>query len=96
LQFPSAFNAGLEAEVRKSLDFIPGFGNFAIVLNSSLIKSQVNFPEGTLSRDRPLGGQSPFIVNTGIFYQGKTNGLMVNLMYNIIGKRIVYSRPAVA
>lgn len=91
----SAYSAGLEAEVRKSLNFIPGLGNFAVVVNSSLIKSQVNFPEGTLSRDRPLEGQSPFIVNTGIFYQGKTNGLMVNLMYNIIGKRIVaVGRPS--
>jgi TonB-dependent receptor len=91
----SAYSAGLEAEVRKSLDFIPGFGNFAVVLNSSLIKSQVNFPESALARDRPLEGQSPFIVNTGIFYQGKSNGLMVNLMYNIIGKRIVaVGRPS--
>ena len=91
----SAYSTGIEAEIRKSLEFIHGMKNFTIVLNGSLIKSRVTFTEGVLSRNRPLEGQSPFIVNTGLFYQGDKNGLMVSLLYNIIGKRIVaVGRPS--
>ncbi|MBG0859374.1 MAG: TonB-dependent receptor [Bacteroidales bacterium] len=91
----SAYSAGIEAEARKSLEFIPGMENFSVVMNSSLVWSRVMFPDGALSRNRPLEGQSPYIVNTGLFYQGKTNGLMISMMYNIIGKRIIaVGRPS--
>jgi hypothetical protein len=36
-----------------------------------------------------MQGQSPYIVNLGIYYQDNDNGLMVSLLYNVIGKRIV-------
>ena len=48
-----------------------------------------------MSRNRSLEGQSPFIVNAGLYYQGKTNGMMISLLYNVIGKRIVaVGRPS--
>lgn len=91
----SAFSTGIEAELRKSLDFIPGLQYFTAVLNSSIIRSRVTFPDGSLSRNRPLEGQSPYIVNAGLFYQGKNNGTMISVLYNIIGKRIVaVGRPS--
>jgi hypothetical protein len=91
----SAYSIGIEAEARKSLDFIAGLENLTFVMNTSVIRSKVIFPEGALARSRPLEGQSPFIVNTGLFYQGKTNGLMISMMYNIIGKRIIaVGRPS--
>ncbi len=91
----SAYSMGIEAELRKSLDFIPGMKNFTAVLNSSVIRSRVTFPEGSLSRNRPLEGQSPYIVNAGLYYQGENNGMMVSLLYNVIGKRIVaVGRPS--
>lgn len=91
----SAYSAGFEAEARKSLDFINGFENFLLVINSSLIRSKVQFEEGKLARNRPLEGQSPFIVNTGLFYQNDNKGLMISLLYNVIGKRIVaVGRPS--
>lgn len=91
----SAYSTGIEAELRKSLEFIPWLENLTIVLNSSLIKSRVTFPDGSLSRNRSLEGQSPFIVNAGLYYQGKTNGMMISLLYNVIGKRIVaVGRPS--
>jgi hypothetical protein len=91
----SAVSTGIESELRKSLSFIPGMDNFTAVLNASLIRSHVTFPEGSLSRNRPLEGQSPYIVNAGLYYQGETNGLMVSLLYNVIGKRIVaVGRPS--
>jgi len=82
-----AYCFGIETEVRKSLDFIPALKKITFVLNASLIKSQVKFNENYLLRDRPLEGQSPFIVNAALFYQNE-KGLMVSLLYNVIGKRI--------
>ena len=91
----SAYSMGIEAELRKSLDFIPVMKNFTAVLNSSVIKSRVTFPDGSLSRDRPLEGQSPYIVNAGLYYQGEKNGTMISFLYNVIGKRIVaVGRPS--
>ncbi len=85
----------IESDVRKSLGFISGAENFSVILNAALIKSKVQFHEGELHRDRPLQGQSPYMVNAGIFYYNDNNGLMVTMMYNIIGKRIVaVGRPS--
>lgn len=36
-----------------------------------------------------MQGQSPYLVNTGLFYQNRRLQLDVNLLYNRIGKRIV-------
>ncbi len=91
----SAYSYGIESDVRKSLGFISGAENFSVILNAALIKSKVQFNEGELHRDRPLQGQSPFMVNAGLFYYNDNNGLMVTMMYNIIGKRIVaVGRPS--
>jgi outer membrane receptor protein involved in Fe transport len=91
----SAYSYGIESDVRKSLGFISGADNFSIILNAALIKSKVQFPAGSLERNRPLQGQSPYMVNAGLFYYNDNNGLMVTLLYNIIGKRIVaVGRPS--
>ena len=91
----SAYSYGIESDVRKSLGFISGAENFSVILNAALIKSKVQFNEGELHRDRPLQGQSPYMVNAGLFYYNDNNGLMVTMMYNIIGKRIVaVGRPS--
>jgi outer membrane receptor for ferrienterochelin and colicin len=90
----SAYSYGLEADARKSLDFIQGLKNFTLVLNTAIIKSRVQFSEGSLFRDRPLEGQSPYIVNAGLFFQNE-KGLMLSILYNVIGKRIAaVGRPS--
>ncbi len=91
----SAFSYGVEMDVRKSLGFISGAENFSIILNATLIKSKVQFAAGELNRDRALQGQSPYMVNAGLFYYNDNNGLMLTLLYNVIGKRIVAAgRPS--
>lgn len=91
----SAYSYGIETDVRKSLGFISGAENFSVILNATFIKSKVQFGAGDLNRDRSLQGQSPYMVNAGIFYYNDNNGLMVTLLYNIIGKRIVaVGRPS--
>ena len=77
---------GAELDVKKSLDFI-GLPDLSLAFNGALVRSRVLFDENSQEHDRPMQGQSPFLVNTGLFYQHEQ--LNVGLMYNIIGKRIV-------
>jgi outer membrane receptor protein involved in Fe transport len=81
---------GIETEVRKKLDFMR-MPNFTIVLNAAFIKSRVHFLPGEVvsTPDRPMQGQSPYIINIGLYYQSVKWGLNIALLYNRIGKRIV-------
>lgn len=84
-----ASNYGIEAEFRKTLRSTGFFEKINVVLNGALIKSEINFTDKITERTRPLAGQSPFILNAGIFYSDPDKSrLMVNLLYNVIGKRI--------
>lgn len=85
----SAFSFGLETEARKNMGFISDrLEKLTAVVNLSLIRSSVAF-------DRPLQGQSPYIVNVGLFWQDTDRGLMASFVYNRIGKRIVaVGRPS--
>lgn len=83
-----ATNYGLEVELKKSLRFI-GLEHFSINLNASLIRSLVRFEDQQAEKDRPLQGQSPYVINTGIYYQNEDLGLSSTLMYNVMGKRIL-------
>lgn len=85
----SAENYGLEVDLRKSLTFI-GLNKFNLVMNASLIHSRVRFPVGSFERNRAMQGQSPYLVNTGLFYNDEAKGFKASLMYNRIGKRILY------
>lgn len=84
----SATNYGIEVDIRKNLDFI-GLKNFSWMFNGAWIKSKVNFEKGSLEEDRPMQGQSPYLINTGIFYQNPDITLNVGVLYNRIGKRII-------
>lgn len=83
-----AYSYGVELDVKKSLDFI-GVPDLSLVFNGALIKSKVNFDKGDQEKNRPMQGQSPYIINTGLFYQNSRIGLSAALLYNRIGKRIV-------
>lgn len=84
----SADNYGIELDIRKSLEFM-GLPDFSWTFNGSLIKSKVNFESGSKEEDRPMQGQSPYLINTGIFYQNDRLSLNAGVLYNRIGKRIV-------
>jgi outer membrane receptor protein involved in Fe transport len=83
----AANNLGVEMDVRKNLNFI-GLNNFSINFNGALIQSKVKFPEGGKEEDRPMQGQSPYLINTGVFYHNQDNSWTAALLYNRIGKRI--------
>jgi hypothetical protein len=83
----SATSYGIEVDFKKNLGFM-GLNNFSLVSNVSLIRSHVQFPKGSTEKDRALQGQSPYIINTGLFYDNKKKGWSVSLLYNVIGERI--------
>lgn len=84
----SANNYGIELDIRKNLDFI-GLKDFSWSFNGALIKSKVQFEKGAKEEDRPMQGQSPYLINTGIFYKNEPLKMDIALLYNRIGKRII-------
>ncbi|MDD2799632.1 MAG: carboxypeptidase-like regulatory domain-containing protein [Bacteroidales bacterium] len=78
---------GAEVDIKKNLDFI-NLSDLSVVFNGALIKSKVVFDKGSVERERPLQGQSPYLINTGLFYQNDKIGFSATLLYNKIGKRI--------
>lgn len=83
-----ANNYGIELDIRKDLSFI-GLPGFSWSFNGALIKSRVKFEAGSKEEDRPMQGQSPYLVNTGLFYKNDKLQLDVAVLYNRIGKRII-------
>jgi outer membrane receptor protein involved in Fe transport len=81
---------GIELDLRKKLDFL-GMPNFSLMMNAALIESNVHFNLGEVvtEPDRTMQGQSPYVINTGLFYQSEKAGVNASLLYNRIGKRIV-------
>lgn len=84
----AANSYGIELDIKKSLDFI-GLPHFSWSFNGSLIKSSVQFEKGLKEKNRPMQGQSPYLINTGVFYNNKAKHLQIALLYNRIGKRII-------
>lgn len=83
-----ANNYGIELDVRKSLAELTSskiINNMNLLFNAALINSNVkldNLPE------RQLMGQSPYVVNTGAYYNSEEQGLQIALLYNVVGRRL--------
>jgi TonB-dependent receptor len=96
---PSAYAYGLELDVKKNLNFLDkafntrAFTNLTAVFNASLIRSEVQLSEGTLAwdRKRALQGQSPYVINTGLYYQTPENTWQIAALYNVFGPRILFA-----
>ncbi len=91
-----ANNFGLELDIRKSLDFIH-LPDLSLSVNAAWIQSKVSFPKDSRETDRPMQGQSPYLINAGLFYNSDLRhpdkkwkkGWTASLLYNTIGKRII-------
>jgi TonB-dependent receptor len=86
----SARNFGIEIEARKSLNFIgssPILENLTVFSNIALINSRVK--TGT-NVERELQGQSPYSVNAGLQYNDVESGLNTTILFNKIGRRILF------
>jgi outer membrane receptor protein involved in Fe transport len=94
-----ATNYGFETEIKKQLSFINPFRNFSLGVNFAYIFSEVSIDPLELESiralipdhpdTRPLFGQSPYIVNAILGYRGESNELSANLVFNMVGERIV-------
>jgi outer membrane receptor protein involved in Fe transport len=82
-------------DVRKSLSSITQ-NNFlqhiVVVANASYIVSNINLSQASietgLNPNRPMVGQSPYIINAGIYYDNDSTGWQFSALYNVIGPRI--------
>jgi outer membrane receptor protein involved in Fe transport len=79
---------GAEIEARKKLDFIPGLKHFTVSGNVSYIYNRVKFDQTTL--DRPMQGQSPYLINAALQYDLEEIGLNTTFLFNEVGRRILY------
>jgi len=94
---PKVSNFGGEMEYKLNFGFLSKKDSTDINLwsglnvgaNLALIKSRVDLSQTIGSgSDRPLQGQSPFIVNASINYTHPTKDWSVTASYNIVGQRI--------
>ncbi|REJ80409.1 MAG: TonB-dependent receptor [Bacteroidetes bacterium] len=91
----SSFLYGIEFEWRKKLEFMDNllswakWENMSVFGNVALIKSEVDKSNDLRDEDkRPMQGQSPYLINSGISYSSPKSGFEINILYNRIGKRI--------
>lgn len=94
-----AYSAGLELDIRKRFaGFENQYGFFrflkdvTVVFNTSFIKSEINTEKQGFARDsvRIMQGQSPWIVNLGMFYNNTESKFTASISYNNVGKRIAF------
>jgi TonB-dependent receptor len=89
-----AYSIGAEFEIRKTLDLLnDGSDAFGIFANLTYIKSKVTLAStsgtGTATTsDRPLQGQSPYLINAGLQYNSNNGYWNGSLLYNRIGERV--------
>ena len=95
-----AYDVGTEVEVRKSLAGLSESAflqHFSLIFNGSLIFSRVELDQNDPKNQkfalppRPLQGQSPYVVNLGLFYQDTDAKWQVSGQYNVIGPRITFA-----
>jgi hypothetical protein len=112
--YQNASNAntyGAELEIRKNLDFLNKgnklLSNMTVFGNFTYLFSDVSFPDASsagqsVSSNRPIQGQSPYLINAGAQYSSDKL-FNLTLLYNKIGPRLalvgngefpdVYERP---
>lgn len=100
----SAYCEGIEIDLRKNLSFVDdwlktdAFKDISIVGNFALTKSELNIDTAALDArfegptqlipKSAMQGQSPYIVNVGLYYQNDKNGFQGSVLYNVYGARI--------
>lgn len=90
----AAENWGVEVEVRHSFDGYTDsrhISNMSVILNAAFINSSVDLGAAGLGQGidtRLMYGQSPYIVNAGLYYHDRKSAIQLSLLYNVIGRRI--------
>lgn len=99
---------GVELEARKSLGFAsPALRDLSVLGNFTWVRSRVSLDSSQqgvqTNPERPMAGQSPYVVNAALDYTNDTRGTRARLLFNVFGPRIsqvgsfglpdVYERP---
>ncbi|AJW65167.1 Colicin I receptor precursor [Elizabethkingia miricola] len=89
---------GLEVDIRKDLSFLGGdfFRKLSVAANASYIKSEATmvmsvpniFGDEHPTVTRKLQGQSPYLINAGLYYEKPSSGTKIGLIFNQTGERI--------
>jgi TonB-dependent receptor len=92
---PFVTNIGAEFEYRVKMGFLsknenhPFWSNLTLYTNLSYIKSRVDLSGFNGSgNERPLQGQSPYIINIGAYYTSKDTTWNISTSFNRVGQRI--------
>lgn len=86
----SAEDFGAEVELRKKLSFLSDNGflkNLTFYVNASYINAKVKFVNRADAKT-PLQGQSPYLINSGLFYAPESGDFTFNVLYNRVGERL--------
>lgn len=90
-----ATSYGVEFDIRKSLKEMTAnriLQNMTLVANASFIKSDIQVSADGLASglnpNRPMVGQSPYIINGGLYYDNDSLGWQITVLYNRIGPRV--------
>ncbi|MEX0911986.1 MAG: TonB-dependent receptor [Gemmatimonadota bacterium] len=94
-----ADNYGVELEARTGLGrFDRALEPFGLFANATLMRSEIRIGnEGlasTTNPNRPMLGQSPYVLNAGLSYADPAASTSATLLYNVAGKRIVAAAGA--
>jgi outer membrane receptor protein involved in Fe transport len=82
-----ATSYGAELEFRKKMDFYTPLKNLTLQGNFSYIYNRVHAEGRNL--DRPMQGQSPYLLNATAQYDMDKIGLTTTVLFNRIGRRIL-------
>ena len=89
----SATSTGAELEVRRSLNgiFTEGYlSRLGVSLNATVIHSVVDLGGSAVgqAKERPMMGQSPYVINAGVFYTNPDKQIQYNVQWNVFGRRL--------
>ena len=87
-----ADNYGIELEGRKNLDFIAdALANLSISANATFMQSSIRLGGQSVAvtnANRPMVGQAPYMLNTGLTWTSNSGATSATLLYNVVGARI--------
>ena len=96
---PNVRSYGAELEYRFNFGFLskkedhPIWDQLSMNINAAYIRSKVSIGDSLFGQDeypegRPLQGQSPYIINVGLYYQTPNKNWAFSAAYNRVGQRI--------
>lgn len=88
-----ATSMGAELELRRSLASFTGnkfLQRLGVLFNGTVVHSSVSLGEQAVGQEqnRPMMGQSPYVVNAGLYYADTAAKFQMNVVFNTFGKRL--------